>query len=70
MKKLISILLVLIVLVNVIGFGFLNVKSSAAFVVDDAIYVTVGGIIIYHILYIRFKSRSFLYNSIAKSSTQ
>ena len=46
MKKLISILLVLIVLVNVIGFGFLNVRSSAAFVVDDAIYVTVGGIII------------------------
>lgn len=46
MRKIISAILIITVVINIIGFGFLNIKSSAAFVVDDAIYVTVGGIIV------------------------
>lgn len=48
MKKLISILLVLIVLVNVIGFGFLNVRSKAnpiAYAILEVVKNTAIGIV-------------------------
>ena len=46
MKKIISAVLVITVVINIVGFGFLNIRSSAAFVVDDAIYVFLGGVIV------------------------